>query len=46
MGSVALPAVIRDAGQGQAQFSTGSMQSAQHTQVSHEMHVGHANRQV
>lgn len=45
MGSVALPAVIRDAGQGQAQFSTGSMQSAQHTQVSHEMHVGHANRQ-
>ncbi|XP_071140342.1 talin-1-like isoform X1 [Mytilus edulis] len=45
VGSVAMPAVLRGANTGQSSFSTGSMGSAQHSQVSNEAHVGHANRQ-
>lgn len=41
-----MPAVLRGANTGQSSFSTGSMGSAQHSQVSNEAHVGHANRQV
>ena len=45
IGSVAMPAVLRGANTGQSSFSMGSMQSAKHSQVSNEAHVGHANRQ-
>jgi hypothetical protein len=41
-----MPAVLRGANTGQSSFSMGSMQSAKHSQVSNEAHVGHANRQV
>ena len=46
MSSVAMPAVIRGGMSGESQIITGSMSSAQHSQVSNEMHVVHGNRQV
>ena len=41
VGSVALPAVLRAGGGGQSQFTTGSMQRAQFTQVSNQAHNAH-----
>ncbi|XP_064644929.1 talin-1-like isoform X17 [Lineus longissimus] len=40
-GSVAMPAILRAGDQGNAQFSTGSMQQAQFTQVSNQAHSAH-----
>ena len=45
-GSVALPAVLRAGDSGQAQFSTGAVQKAQHSQVSMQSHVGHMQSTV
>jgi hypothetical protein len=40
MGSVALPAVLRAGESAQNQFTTGSMQKAQFSQVSNQAHSG------
>lgn len=44
--SVAMPGVMRGGVSGETQISLGSMSSAQHGQVSNEMHLVHGNRQV
>ncbi|XP_055955771.1 talin-2-like isoform X4 [Patella vulgata] len=41
-GNVAIPAVIRDGGQGESQYGTGSMQSAMYTQVTNQSISGHS----
>ncbi|ESO89699.1 hypothetical protein LOTGIDRAFT_218488 [Lottia gigantea] len=41
-GNVAIPAVIRDGGQGESQYGVGSMQSTQYTQVSNQAISGHS----
>ncbi|XP_061190935.1 talin-1-like isoform X4 [Saccostrea echinata] len=43
--SVAMPGVMRGGVSGETQISMGSMSSAQHGQVSNEMHMVHGNRQ-
>ncbi|XP_056003983.1 talin-1-like isoform X5 [Ostrea edulis] len=43
--SVAMPGVMRGGVSGETQISLGSMSSAQHGQVSNEMHLVHGNRQ-
>lgn len=44
--SVAMPGVMRGGVSGETTISMGSMTSAQHGQVSNEMHHVHGNRQV
>lgn len=46
VGNVALPGVMRGGVSGETTISVGSMSSAQHGQVSSEMHHVHGNRQV
>lgn len=46
VGNVALPGVMRGGVSGENTISVGSMSSAQHGQVSSEMHHVHGNRQV
>ncbi|XP_013386332.1 talin-1 isoform X1 [Lingula anatina] len=41
-GNVAMPAVLRAGGQGQAQFSHGSMQQPQYGKIQNQFHQGHA----
>ena len=41
IGSVALPAILRAGDTGPGQFSTGSMQQAQFSEVSQQAHSGH-----